>query len=1204
MKEANQAASELAEANQRLEHLNRVLKAIRNVSRMIVVETDPERLIGLACENLTETMGYHNAWIALLVGDAALQLGLPETGPVPAIAAAGFENGFEALQERLVRGNFPKSMKRALESGEMLVLDNPLADCPDCSLHDEYSGRAGLVRRLDFDGITYGILTVSVPAAYARDAEEQDLFNEVAGDISFALNRIVSARKLEENCQYLGLVIEGSEVGTWEWNVQTNKTRFNEQWAAMLGYTIEELTPYDYRTWERLVHPDDIGQARKALSDCIAGKTADYSCEFRMKHKDGRWIWILDRGRIMTRDEAGKALSMFGMHTDITDIKQAQQALEQSEQRYRGVVEDQAELISRFRFDGTLTWVNEFAAQYAGQSLEELVGRSFLEFLSPEEQKKVREDLRKITVENPVVETTQSVVLPSGETRWLQWRSRGIFDEQGAVVEFQGVGRDITEQKQAEEALRESEKRLQLAMESATEGVWEWDFSTGLVTFDAVALRMIGYEADFSPRSAEWWFEQLHADDRSAVEKAFTAFVSGETPKYGIEFRLAKKGGDYVWVASTARILRLDEEGKPLLVVGIHRDITERKQAEEALRKSESLFQAMLTAIPDMISIHDTESNVVYSNWNGFAAIPSERRILGEKCYRLYRGLDKICPDCRTKQVIRTRKSFTEEVELPEGGWFELNVVPILDADGNCELTVEWVRDITERKFAEAEHERLNKAIEQSNEVIVITDVEGRIQYVNPAFKTISGYDPDEVKGCNPRILKSGKQSRAFYCELWKIISSGKTWKGKIVNKRKDGSLYTEEATISPVFNADGEIVNYVAVKRDVSEQLRLEAQLLQSQKMESVGRLAGGVAHDFNNMLSVIIGHADMMLDEMEPDQQFYNDLMEIKKAGVRSADLTRQLLAFARRQTVTPKVIDLDKTVSGMLNMLKRLIGEHIEMSWVPGWEVWPVKIDPSQVDQILVNLCVNARDAITGVGRVTIETGNTVLDEEYCRAHAGFVPGEYVKLSVSDNGIGMDSETVSHLFEPFYSTKELGKGTGLGLSTVYGAVKQNNGFINVYSEPEKGTTFIIYLPRHKAKATSPSGKSQDKPVERGHETVLLVEDETVILRMATMMLERQGYSVLGAPTPGEALRLAKEHAVDIDLLITDIVMPEMNGRDLAKNILSLYPDIKCLFMSAYTENVIAQQGLLDGNVNFLHKPFSKDELCAKVRDVLDQK
>ncbi|WP_051309033.1 PAS domain S-box protein [Desulfogranum japonicum] len=382
-----------------------------------------------------------------------------------------------------------------------------------------------------------------------------------------------------------------------------------------------------------------------------------------------------------------------------------------------------------------------------------------------------------------------------------------------------------------------------------------------------------------------------------------------------------------------------------------------------------------------------------------------------------------------------------------------------------------------------------------------------------------------------------------------------------------------------------------------------LEQQLFQAQKMESVGRLAGGVAHDYNNMLSIIIGYAESSLDSLDPEDPLYDDITEILDAGKRSADITRQLLAFAREQTTAPKVLQLNDTIENMLKMLRRLIGEDIDLAWRPGSKVWPVKIDPSQIDQILANLCVNSRDAINGVGQITIETKNVSFDEEYCADHAGFIPGDYIMLAVSDNGSGMDPETLEKVFEPFFTTKELHQGTGLGLSTVYGIVKQNNGFINVYSEPEKGTTIKSYLLRYTGEPITIShGSDQKIPLSKG-ETILLVEDDKSILKLGERMLNSLGYKVLPASTPSEAIRLAEKHSNEINLLITDVVMPEMNGRELSEQLERQYSHLRTLFMSGYTANVIAHRGVLDDGVIFLSKPLSKKELAAKIREAMNR-
>ncbi|MBE0584619.1 MAG: response regulator, partial [Desulfofustis sp.] len=395
-----------------------------------------------------------------------------------------------------------------------------------------------------------------------------------------------------------------------------------------------------------------------------------------------------------------------------------------------------------------------------------------------------------------------------------------------------------------------------------------------------------------------------------------------------------------------------------------------------------------------------------------------------------------------------------------------------------------------------------------------------------------------------------------------------------------------------------------VAVKRDITDQLHLAAQFQQAQKMESVGRLAGGVAHDYNNMLSVIIGYTELALDKVDLSDSLHDDLYEIFKAAQRSIEITRQLLAFARKQAISPKVIDVNETVAGMLKMLQRLIGEDIDLAWLPKNAVLPIKIDPAQVDQILANLCVNARDAIVGVGRITINTRTITFDAAYCADHAGFVPGNFVLLSVSDDGCGMDKETLDKIFEPFFTTKDESLGTGLGLATVFGIVKQNNGFINVYSEPGTGTIFRIYFPRHVGEAEKLNVETITEIPSSSGETVLLVEDEPAIIRMCQLMLERLGYQVLTSGKPSEALRLAENHAGDVHLLLTDVVMPEMNGRELAGQLCSLFPEIKTLFMSGYTADVIAHQGVLEEGVNFIQKPFSIQDLSLKVRATLDQK
>ena len=525
--------------------------------------------------------------------------------------------------------------------------------------------------------------------------------------------------------------------------------------------------------------------------------------------------------------------------------------------------------------------------------------------------------------------------------------------------------------------------------------------------------------------------------------------------------------------------------------------------------------------------------------------------------------------------------------------------------------TAELEAEMAARKSSEAalqkSEETFRLLVENAPDAIYV-HADARFVYLNPAAVKLFGAERAEhlIGSC---IMErySPDYHEMISRRLHDLYEERKTL--PIVEQvyiRLDGGSVPVEARAVPInYNDQNAALTFACDiterKRGEEEKAKLQGEFLQAQKMESVGRLAGGVAHDFNNMLGVILGHAEMAMDKAEKGLPLVSNVREIRKAAERSAELTRQLLAFARKQMVSPRVLDLNGTVAGMLKMLQRLIGEDIHLEWLPGTELWPVRIDPSQIDQILANLSVNARDAIAGVGKVAIETKNVFIDKTLCVDHPGMVPGEYVLLAMSDDGCGMDREIQGKLFEPFFTTKGVGKGTGLGLSTVYGIVKQNDGFIAVESEPDQGTTFRIYLPRHIGKNEQAGTEGAQASVLPGHETVLVVEDEPALLELSKLMLEKQGYRVLFAGTPGEAIRLAGEHAGEIHLLLTDVVMPEMDGRTLARKMLSLYPNLKRLFMSGYSADVIAHRAVLDEGAFFIQKPFSVKELAAKVREAL---
>ncbi len=663
------------------------------------------------------------------------------------------------------------------------------------------------------------------------------------------------------------------------------------------------------------------------------------------------------------------------------------------------------------------------------------------------------------------------------------------------------------------------------------------------------------------------------------------------------------------WVGMAA-VLVLLQAGGAAMIARLRAELAARRQSEAALRESEERFRQIAHNVTEVFWMTDPHKNqILYIS-------PAYETIWARTCASLYaepnRWLEAVHPDDqeRVRQALSRQASGGYDVEYrivrPDGSmrWIRDRAFPVRDAAGDVYRVTGIAEDITERHRTDEERVRLSMAVEQAAELIVITDARGTIQYVNPAFERVSGYSRAEAIGQNPRILKSGSQDAEFYRHLWATIKAGQVWSGHFVNRRKDGSLYEEEAVISPVRDAAGTIINFVSVKRDVTAERQLQRQFLQAQKMDAVGRLAGGVAHDFNNILTAIMGYSERLVQGLDSRHPLQTDAREIERAAYRAARLTRQLLAFSRRQVLQPKVVDLNAIVESMDRMLRRLIGEHIALCSRPAAGLGSVKADVSQIEQVILNLVVNARDAMPDGGKLLIETANVTLNESYAATHPEVVPGDYVMLAVTDTGCGLSDEARRHIFEPFFTTKAQGKGTGLGLATCYGILKQSGGHINVYSELGHGTTFKVYLPCVNA---APDQRllppEQTAAVPRGSEVLLLVEDEPAVRELATLALTDLGYTVLTATNGIEALELVRRRdSGRLDLLVTDVVMPQMGGRELADRLRALRPDTKVLFTSGYTEDAIVNRGVLQPGLAFLQKPYTPGTLARKIRQVLD--
>ena len=662
-------------------------------------------------------------------------------------------------------------------------------------------------------------------------------------------------------------------------------------------------------------------------------------------------------------------------------------------------------------------------------------------------------------------------------------------------------------------------------------------------------------------------------------------------------------------------------DGQPA-VLSIATDITERKEAQEKAVESHRLLMNLASMVPGVIYQYrlypDGRSAFPYASQGMYDIYELWPEDVREDATPVFGRLHPEDHDRVAQAILDSAKTLEMfycefRVILPRQGlrWRWCQAKPQRMEDGGT-LWHGIISDITGRKRSEDELWRRENLLQKIFEILPIglwfADKDGNIIRGNPMGVKIWGAEPhvplSEYGIFKAWRLPSRELIAADDWALAKTIRQGVTIVDELLEIESfDGKRKTILNYSTPVLNDEGKIDGAIVVNLDITDRKALEDQLLQAQKMESVGRLAGGVAHDFNNMLGVILGHAEMAMEQVAPADPIQDDLREILNAARRSADITRQLLAFARRQPISPRVIDLNDTIEGMLKILRRLIGENIDLAWHPDGSIRPVRMDPSQIDQVLANLCVNARDAIRGVGKVTIETGSLTLDQPGWKGFPDAVPGDYVLLTVSDNGCGMDDKTLENLFEPFFTTKGLGKGTGLGLATVYGIVRQNGGFIHVDSEPERGTSFRLCLPAYGQETGQvDTGRDNEAPCPLGHETVLLVEDEPSILRMATRLLEKLGYRVLTASTPGEAIDLAAKHENKIHLLMTDVIMPEMNGKDLATALQANCPNLRCLFMSGYTADVIAHHGVLDEGVQFIQKPFSKNDLATKVRKLLD--
>ncbi len=764
------------------------------------------------------------------------------------------------------------------------------------------------------------------------------------------------------------------------------------------------------------------------------------------------------------------------------------------------------------------------------------------------------------------------------------------------------VARDITERKLMEEALHlQSEITTNMS-----EGVYLVRSSDGVIVYTNPRFEeifgygpgeMLGKHVSIVNAPTEKNPEETAEEIIEYMEKA---------GRWEGEINNIKKDGTPFW--SYASVSLFDDPKHGRVLVAVHTDITERKRAEEALRESEERYRRIIETAYEGIWLLDAEGKTIFANSRMAEMLEyTVEEMIGKTLFAFMADDWKAMAQ---ENLSRRRKGVSEQHEFKferkDGThlWAIVTTNPILDEDGRYQGALGMVTDITERMRAEEElresEEKYRQLFMTESAAILLLDADTReFLDVNDAAVNLYGYTREEfLKLKHSDITAEPDESDA---SIKQAVAGKLSTISLRYHKKKDGTVFPVEISAGS-FVLQGRRA-LCGIIRDITERRNLEEQFRQSQKMEAIGRLAGGVAHDFNNLLTAMTGYSELILSELHHGDPLRGEVQKIKTAAERATSLTRHLLAFSRKEILEPKVLDLNVIVADTADMLQRLIGEDVELIIAPDPDLGRVKADPGHIEPIIMNLAVNARDAMPSGGKLTIETANVTLDEEYVRSHPDAKPGDYVLLTMKDTGCGMDAETQSHIFEPFFTTKEVGVGTGLGLSTAYGVVAQSGGYISVESEPGKGSAFKVYLPRLSpgVEAAPPAEPAPTKI--QGTETVLLVEDEDIVRTLAVQILRRQGYTVLEARGGGEALLICERHKEPIHLLLTDVVMPQMSGGELAGRLAEVKPEMRVLYMSGYTQNIIVHDGILDKGTPFIQKPFTPHTLAEKVRSTLDR-
>ena len=950
------------------------------------------------------------------------------------------------------------------------------------------------------------------------------------------------------------------------------------------------------------VHADDLEPLRLAVTHS-ARTLEPFFFEFRFRLSTGVYIPVEARSNAQKLADGGVLWS--GIATDMTAHRAMETALRQSERQFRGVLDTLQDAYFRTDLDGRFVLLSpSVATMYRYDSVDELLGQpSRTLYADAEERDRTIAEIR----ENGSVRDKVGLGRrKDGSTFWISLNAQPWFDEKGDPAGVEGVARDISFRKEAEEALRRKDEILEQAELIGHSGSWTADLVAKTVDFSLACARIRGFTPGL--HSERDLFQNIDPRDLDRVRAGWAGTLEGKAQD--VEYRIVLNG-EVRWLHLIS-VIENDPGGRPARAIGVIQDITGRRVAEQALRENEEQFRSLFDNTVDSIIATDVEGHIV--GWNrgaeamfGYSAIevigqpasivvPLRHRSRHQAGVERARGEGAHRIIGRTVEMDGLRKDGSE---FP----IELSLTSLNISSGRFYTAI--IRDTTERRriaeILEASEQRYRVLFENAAEGIVAIDPEsGRFLFFNPALCAMFGYTKDEFESLGLSDIHPPEALDRIMREI-RVLASGKPLISQgIPCIRRDGTTFAADARGSMVEIGGRRIV--FGFFTDITTRVVLEEQLRQAQKMEAVGQLAGGVAHDFNNLLTAIAGFTDLALSDLPLDHPAADSLGEVKKAADRAASLTRQLLAFSRRQVLRPSVINLNDVVRGSEAMLRHVIGEQVEIRTNLAGDLASVLADSTQIEQVILNLALNARDAMPSGGILTLETGNVDLDDAYAVEHDHMQPGHYAVVKVSDSGTGIPADIRGQIFEPFFTTKGPGKGTGLGLSTVYGIVKQSGGWIWVYSEVGQGTTFKIYFPR--VTSESPEGPRQERSKVEGAgtgELVLVIEDERQVRNIAAAILKTGGYAVLAVESGTEALDIVKGREKEIELVLSDVVLPGESGPKILDRLREAGVHAPVLFMSGYSSDSALGYGLLGKGVTLLEKPFSRDSLLFRVRQVL---